>query len=68
MKYSEKMSLLLKGVKMDEIKALEAEELQELEELKKLEEEKDKKDPEEDHSKLLLETQNIINDLEPKLD
>lgn len=76
MKYSEKMSLLLKGVKMDEIKALEAEELQELEELKKLEEEKDKKDPEEkdkkdpeeDHSKLLLEAQNIIKDLEAKLD
>lgn len=76
MKYSEKMSLLLKGVKMDEIKALEAEELQEIEELKKLEEEKDKKDPEEkdkkdpeeDHSKLLLEAQNIIKDLEAKLD
>lgn len=74
MKYSEKMSLLLKGVKMDEIKALEAEELQELEELKKIEEEKEKekdqepKEPEEDHSKLLLEAQNIIKDLEAKLD
>lgn len=75
MKYSEKMSLLLKGIKMDEIKALEAEELQELEELKKIEEEKKKelepegsKEPEEDHSKLLLEAQNIIKDLEAKLD
>lgn len=75
MKYSEKMSLLLKGIKMDEIKALEAEELQELEELKKIEEEKKKdpepnepEEPEEDHSKLLLEAQNIIKDLEAKLD
>ena len=59
MKYSEKMQLLMKGVKLDEIKALEEQEAKEQEEAtqKKKEEE----------AGLLEEAQKMIKDLEEKL-
>ena len=66
MKSSEKIQLLLKGVKMDEIKALEeqeaAEELEKQKELEKLDSE------EEEKSKTALEAAlNMVKDLEEKL-
>lgn len=65
MKYSEKMQLLLKGIKMDEIKALEEQEALELEEAKK--------NPPEDEEKKSFEERlkaanTLVEELEAKLD
>lgn len=71
MKYSEKMQLLMKGVKIDEIKALEEQEAKEAaeEEAKKAEEEAAKKAEEEKKEQSALElAQSMIKDLEGKLE
>lgn len=70
MKYSEKMELLMKGVKVAEIKELEA---QEAEEAKKAAEEAAKKEAEETAKKEAEETsalsaaQDMVKELESKL-
>lgn len=66
MKYSEKMSLLLKGVKMDEIRALEAEEAAELEAATK-ETAEESTDNNEDMKTALESAKKMIEDLEAKL-
>lgn len=71
MKYSEKMQLLMKGVKLDEIKALEEQEAKEATEeaAKKAEEEAAKKADEEKKEQSALEVaQAMIKDLEVKLE
>lgn len=67
MKYSEKMSLLLKGVKMDEIRALEAEEAAELEAATKETADESKTDNNEDMKTALESAKKMIEDLEAKL-
>ena len=71
MKYSEKMQLLMKGVKIDEIKALEEQEAKEVAEAaaKKAEDDAAKKAEEDNELKSALElAQSMIKDLEGKLD
>ena len=70
MKYSDKLSLLLKGVKMDDIKALELQEKEELEsQPQDPEPTPDQQDPEpsEDYKQLFEEANNIIKEMETKL-
>ena len=66
MKYSEKMQLLLKGIKMDEIRALEAQEAQELEEeqKKKLE----SNEVEKVKNEALEAANSLVKELEAKLE
>lgn len=71
MKYSEKMQLLMKGVKLDEIKALEEQEAKEAAEeaAKKAEDDAAKKAEEDNEIKSALElAQSMIKDLEGKLE
>lgn len=71
MKYSEKMQLLMKGVKIDEIKALEEQEAKEAAEAaaKKAEDDAAKKTEEDNEMKTALElAQSMIKDLEGKLE
>lgn len=63
MKYSEKMQLLLKGVKMDEIKALEEQEAHELEE-----EQKKHKESNDEVEKALEAANSLVKELEAKLE
>lgn len=72
MKYSDKLSLLLKGVKMDDIRALELQEKEELESQPQDPEptpEIQQQDPEpkEDYKQLFEEANNIIKEMETKL-
>ena len=73
MKYSDKLSLLLKGIKMDEIKALEEQELQEIAEKDQMDppdpdqKDPDQKDPDQDYKKLLEDANGIIKEMEEKL-
>lgn len=60
MKYSEKMQLLLKGVKMDEIKALEEQEAHELEE--------EQKKHKESNDEALEAANSLVKELEAKLE
>lgn len=66
MKYSEKLQLLLKGVKMEEIKDLEAQEQAELEAVSSSEE-LDKSEKEQDNSEALEAAKSMIEELETKL-
>lgn len=69
MKYSEKLQLLLKGVKMDEIKDLEAEEQAELDAAAG-DPEKDDPAPDDvppDNSEALAAAQDMVKELETKL-
>ena len=81
MKYSDKLSLLLKGVKMDDIKALEQQEKEELEKKKQNPDptpdnqqpdptpDNQQPDPEQkdDYKQLFEEANNIIKEMETKL-
>lgn len=68
MKYSEKMELLLKGVKLSEIKELEDQEAKEAAEAEKLEAEKLEAEKKKTEEKSALEAaQEMIKDLESKL-
>ena len=72
MKYSDKLSLLLKGVKMDDIRALENQEKEELESQQQDPEptpDNQQQDPEpkEDYKQLFEEANNIIKEMEEKL-
>lgn len=66
MKYSEKMQLLLKGIKMDEIKALEEQEAQELEEEQKKLDSND--EMEKAKKEALEEATSLVKELEAKLE
>lgn len=74
MKYSEKIQLLMKGVKFDQIKELEAEEAMELEEANAEESQEDEENIQEHEAessevKTALElAQSMIKDLEGKLE
>ena len=67
MKYADKLSLLLKGVKMDEIRSLEEQEASE----KIAEKDPDPKDPDPkdptDYKELFENANNIIKEMEEKL-
>ena len=65
MKYTEKMQLLLKGVKMDEIKALEEQEALELEEAGKAPEEDEEN---KSYLELLNAANTLVKELETKLE
>ena len=80
MKYADKFNLLLKGVKMDEIKALEAQEAQEIAEAaaasndQGVDDKGDHQDPDpaaansdQDYKQLLENANGIIKDMEEKL-
>lgn len=71
MKYSDKLSLLLKGVKMDDIRALENQEKEELESQQQDPDPEQKKDPDpeqkDDYKQLFEEANNIIKEMEEKL-
>ena len=68
MKYSEKMELLLKGVKLSEIKELEDQEAKEAAEAEKLEAEKLEAEKKKTEEKSALEAaQEMVKDLETKL-
>ena len=67
MKYSEKLQLLMKGVKMDEIKALEEQEAAEALEEAKAKEAEDEANAKKEQSALEL-AQSMIKDLEDKLE
>ena len=71
MKYSEKLQLLLKGVKMEEIKDLEAQELKELEDAAgdpELDPDPKMPDPSpSDNSEALATAQDMVKELETKL-
>lgn len=67
MKYSEKLQLLLKGVKMDEIKALEEQEAAEKAEEEKNAAEEKAEDEKKEQSALEL-AESMIKDLEGKLE
>ena len=67
MKYSEKLQLLLKGVKMDEIKALEDQEAAEKAEEEKNAAEEKAEDEKKEQSALEL-AESMIKDLEGKLE
>lgn len=67
MKYSEKLQLLLKGVKMDEIKALEEQEAAEKAEEQEATEKKEAEEEKKEQSALEL-AESMIKDLEGKLE
>lgn len=67
MKYSEKLQLLLKGVKMDEIKALEEQEAAEKAEEQEAVEKKEAEEEKKEQSALEL-AESMIKDLEGKLE
>lgn len=69
MKYSEKIQLLMKGVKFDQIKELEEQEAKELEEANVKESQDDANESQDDEVKTALElAQSMIKDLECKLE
>lgn len=72
MKYTEKMQLLLKGVKMDEIRTLEEQEALEIAEAdQKDQDQQDQPDPDStdqtDYKELFDNANNIIKEMETKL-
>lgn len=71
MKYSDKLALLLKGVRMDDIKTLEAEEAAEMEAEKekseKTEEETEDNEKKSDNTEALKAAESMVRELETKL-